>query len=88
MEPFFTYELNFKETNMSELVEYKSGTAFPGVIGRTVAESSPAWPEPVRAPEGSPNIIFFDKENNFLPEKSLTGFIPPKVFAKHLEGIK
>ncbi len=44
---------------MSELVEYKSGTAFPGVIGRTVAESSPAWPEPVRAPEGSPNIIFF-----------------------------
>lgn len=39
--------------------EYKQGTAFPGVIGRTVAESSPAWPEPTRAAEGSPNIIFF-----------------------------
>ncbi len=37
---------------------------------------------------GTPNIIFFDKENNFLPEKSLTGFIPPKVFAKHLEGVE
>ncbi|PHS38156.1 MAG: thiol:disulfide interchange protein [Sulfurovum sp.] len=36
---------------------------------------------------GTPNIIFFDKENNFLPEKSLTGFIPPKSFAKHLEGV-
>jgi len=39
--------------------EYRQGTAFPGVIGRTVAESSPAWPEPTRAPEGAPNIIFF-----------------------------
>ncbi len=37
---------------------------------------------------GTPNIIFFDKANNFLPEKSLTGFIPPKVFAKHLEGVE
>ena len=36
---------------------------------------------------GTPNIIFFDKENNYLPEKSLTGFIPPEAFAKHLEGI-
>ncbi|NIP85092.1 MAG: hypothetical protein GTO03_05845, partial [Planctomycetales bacterium] len=44
---------------MSNLVEYKPGTTFPGVIGRTVAESSPAWPEPVRAVEGAPNIIFF-----------------------------
>jgi len=36
---------------------------------------------------GTPNIIFFDKENNYLPEKSLTGFIPPEDFAKHLESI-
>jgi len=41
------------------LKEYKPGSTFPGVIGRTVAESSPAWPEPLRAKEGSPNIIFF-----------------------------
>ncbi len=38
--------------------EYKPGTPFPGVIGRTVGESSPAWPAPLRAKEGSPNIIF------------------------------
>ena len=36
---------------------------------------------------GTPNIIFFDKNNDYLPEKSLTGFIPPETFAKHLESI-
>jgi len=36
---------------------------------------------------GTPNIIFFDKQNNVLPEKSLTGFIGPEEFAKHLESV-
>src|SRR5438552_14692461 len=40
------------------LKEYKSGTAFPGVIGRTFDQSSPAWPEPMRAREGAPNVLF------------------------------
>lgn len=40
------------------LLEYPEGTAFPGVIGRTVDVSTPAWPEPVRAKEGAPNVLF------------------------------
>ena len=40
------------------LNEYPSGSAFPGVIGRTADESSPAWPAPVRAPKGAPNVLF------------------------------
>ncbi|MBR8831398.1 MAG: hypothetical protein N5P05_002045 [Chroococcopsis gigantea SAG 12.99] len=44
---------------MSELKTYPDGTPFTGVIGRTVEESSPAWPEPVCAPDGAPNVIFF-----------------------------
>jgi len=36
---------------------------------------------------GTPNIIFFNKANKFLPENSLTGFVPPEAFAKHLEEI-
>jgi len=36
---------------------------------------------------GTPNIIFFGKDNKYMPEKSLTGFIKPEVFAKHLEEI-
>ncbi len=40
------------------IVEYEAGAAFPGVIGRTAEESSPAWPAPVRAPKGLPNVLF------------------------------
>ena len=40
------------------LNEYPSDKAFPGVIGRTADESSPAWPAPVRAPKDAPNVLF------------------------------
>ncbi len=40
------------------LNEYKPGSAFSGIIGRTVDQSSPAWPMPLRAKEGSPNVLF------------------------------
>jgi hypothetical protein len=43
---------------MSDIVEYPQGTEFPGVVGRTVQESSPAWPAPVRAKDGAPNVLF------------------------------
>jgi len=36
---------------------------------------------------GTPNIIFFGKDNAFMPEKSLTGFVTPETFAKHLESV-
>ena len=34
------------------LNEYPAGAAFPGVIGRTTDESSPAWPQPARPRAG------------------------------------
>lgn len=37
--------------------EYEPGAAFPGVIGRTTDESSPAWPRPLRAAAGAPNVL-------------------------------
>ncbi len=40
------------------VVEYPSGTPFPGVIGRTTDESSPAWPAPARADRGHANVLF------------------------------
>ncbi|MDX2089985.1 MAG: arylsulfatase [Kofleriaceae bacterium] len=40
------------------LKEYPPGTAFPGTIGRTFAESSPAWPAPLRAKPGTPNVLY------------------------------
>lgn len=44
---------------MAKLKTYLDGTPFTGVIGRVVEESSPAWPEPVRAPASAPNVLFF-----------------------------
>jgi hypothetical protein len=38
---------------------WKPVTAFFGVIGRTAAESSSGWPEPVRAKDGAPHIKSF-----------------------------
>jgi arylsulfatase A-like enzyme len=40
------------------LKEYKPGTAFTGVVDRTFEQSEPAWPEPPRAKEGAPNVLF------------------------------
>ena len=45
------------------LKEYKPGTAFTGVIGRTFDVSTPAWPEPLRASEGAPNILFIVQDD-------------------------
>src|SRR4051812_31365387 len=39
------------------LVEYTPGSAFPGRIGRTIKESSPAWPEPLRVRPDAPNVL-------------------------------
>jgi arylsulfatase A-like enzyme len=40
------------------LEEYRQGAAFPGVLGRTYDTSTQAWPEPRRAREGLPNVLF------------------------------
>ena len=45
------------------LKEYKPGSAFTGVIGRTFDVSSPAWPEPLRATKGSPNVLFIVQDD-------------------------
>ena len=40
------------------LKEYKPGATFPGRMGRTIGESDPAWPAPLRAKKGAPNVLF------------------------------
>jgi arylsulfatase A-like enzyme len=45
------------------LKEYKPGTAFTGVVGRTHDQSSPAWPEPLRADKGAPNVLFIVQDD-------------------------
>jgi arylsulfatase A-like enzyme len=45
------------------LKEYTPGTAFTGVIGRTFDVSQPAWPRPLRAKEGAPNVLFIVQDD-------------------------
>jgi arylsulfatase len=40
------------------IVEYGKGEPFPGVVGRTADESTPAWPAVARAQKGAPNVVF------------------------------
>src|SRR5690606_8290839 len=47
-----------QERKTMAIREYPSGAAFPGIIGRTIGESEPAWIAPRRAAEGAPNVLF------------------------------
>lgn len=44
---------------MSDPVEYLIGESFPGVVGRTLEQSSPAWPTQGRTPRDAPNVVLF-----------------------------
>jgi arylsulfatase A-like enzyme len=46
-------------SDADDLTLYRPGEEFPGKIGNTVEESSPAWPVPKRAPKGSSNVLFY-----------------------------
>jgi arylsulfatase A-like enzyme len=49
---------------------------FNGMIGRTIAESVPAWPAPVRAKKGSPNVLFIVLDDSgFADTGSFGGLI-------------
>ena len=42
---------------MSVVDTYAEGTPFPGIIGRTLEDSRPAFPVPTEPPPGSPNVL-------------------------------
>ena len=48
----------YSEDHRMPLIEYDPSHHFPGEVGRTADESSPAWPAPKRAVKGSPNVLF------------------------------
>ena len=42
-----------------EFVRYGLEDPFPGKIGKTIDDSTEAWPMPIQAPEGAPNVLFY-----------------------------
>ena len=39
------------------MLTYRDGEPFPGNIGTTLADSTPAWPIGPRARQGAPNVL-------------------------------
>ena len=42
-----------------EFTTYLPGTEFPGKIGKTIDDSTEAWPVPKKAAQGAPNVLFY-----------------------------
>ncbi|MFM7529247.1 MAG: sulfatase-like hydrolase/transferase, partial [Nodosilinea sp.] len=66
------------------LQEYKAGSAFPGVIGRTFDVSTPAWPQPNRAKEGAPNVLFIVLDDTGFGQLGCYG---SPIKTPHLDGL-
>jgi len=58
------------------LSEYKPGSAFSDIVGRTSDVSHAAQQEPVRAREGAPNVLFIVLEET-LAKQIERGGVPP-----------
>ncbi|UCG23062.1 MAG: hypothetical protein JSW55_12955, partial [Chloroflexota bacterium] len=43
----------------AKFVYYGLEDEFPGKMGKTIDESEEAWPMPIQAPEGAPNVLFY-----------------------------
>jgi arylsulfatase len=72
------------------LKEYKPGTAFTGVIGRTHDQSSPAWPEPLRAAKGAPNVLFIVQDDTGFGQMGCYGspIKTPNIDALAANGLR
>jgi arylsulfatase len=73
-----------------KMVEYKAGAAFPGVIGRTADASKPAWPEPRRARDGAPNVLFIVLDDTGFGQLGCFGspINTPNIDALAAEGLR
>jgi hypothetical protein len=63
---------------------------FKGVIGRTTADSKPDFPQPVKAPEGAPNIlVILTDDVGFGASSTFGGPVPtPTLDALAAQGLK
>jgi arylsulfatase len=57
---------NEPEPALKTLKTYPEGTPFTGKIGRTAATSEPAWPLPIQAKAGAPNVLVMLLLNSLL----------------------
>ncbi len=69
-----------------ELLEYDPSEPFPGKIGRTLDESSPAWPRQKRLGRSAPNIVLFMWDDvGYGQLSSFGGLCPTPTFDRIAE---
>jgi arylsulfatase A-like enzyme len=64
--------------------EYKPGTTFPGVIGRTTDESTPAWPLATRSPTGAANVLLIVLDDTGFAQLGCYG---SPIATPHIDGL-
>ena len=72
---------------MPGFMEYEEGNEFPGVIGKTAKDSTPAWPVPRRAPEGAPNVLLIVLDDTGFGQIGCFGGLGGRVETPHMDRL-
>ncbi len=72
---------------MPDFLEYEEGKPFPGVIGKTAADSTPAWPVPRRAPEGAPNVLLIVLDDTGFGQIGCFGGLGGRIETPHMDRL-
>jgi arylsulfatase A-like enzyme len=72
------------------MIEYLLEPGFAGTIGRTTAESTPWWPEPVRPDAGAPNVVMIVLDDVGFAQLGCYGsdIATPRIDGLAAEGIR
>jgi len=70
-----------------DFIAYTDGEPFPGVIGRTQADSVPAWPVPPRAPEGAPNILMIVLDDTGFAQVGCFGGLGGRIETPNIDRL-
>jgi len=72
---------------MPDYMEYTDGEPFPGVIGRSQADSVPAWPVPPRAPEGAPNVLIIVLDDTGFAQVGCFGGLGGRIETPNIDRL-
>jgi arylsulfatase A-like enzyme len=78
------------QTNGHQPIEYEPGSEFSGVVGRTTEESSPAWPQILRARKGAANVLTIVLDDTGFGQLGCYGspIATPNIDALAAEGLR
>ena len=66
---------------------YPEGGEHPGPIGRTIAESEPAWPVPPPTPDGAPNVLVVLFDDLGFAQLGCFGGLTGRIRTPHLDRL-